>query len=43
MIEASRWTTGLAALALVGGLAATIALPRTPSPSPSPSPSSDSR
>lgn len=43
MVEASRWTTGLAALALVGGLAATIALPRTPSPSPSPSPSSDSR
>ena len=45
MIEASRWTTGLAALALVGGLAATIALSRTPSPSrsPSPSPSSDSR
>ncbi|XVX20571.1 hypothetical protein ACQP1U_01430 [Actinomycetota bacterium] len=28
MIEASRWTTGLAAVALLIGLAATIALPR---------------
>jgi EmrB/QacA subfamily drug resistance transporter len=28
MIEASRWTTGLAAVALLLGLAATIALPR---------------